>query len=185
MLKLPTCSPPWHQLYSFLAHLGLIAAPYHPLPYSTPALRFSLRVRPFLSLSLPEVPSYEEFASRVSLQAPEVSRQVALQKIETNDQASSILEFADQALKAARKDWEVISKAKAETAQCVGCEDWWRGSVKNVVRACITANIMIATSKKATSNAAYRDARSVLKVEVVKSDELYHAFWVVPRISAK
>ena len=185
MLKLPTCSLSWHQLYSFLAHLGLIAAPYHPLPYSTPALRFSLRVRPFLSLSLPEVPSYEEFASRVSLQAPDVSRQVALHNIETNDQASSILEFADQALKAARKDWEVISKTKAETAQCVGCEDWWRGSVKNVVRACITANIMIATSRKAMSNAAYRDVRSVLKVEVVKSDELYHAFWVVPRISAK
>lgn len=130
------------------------------------------------------MPSYLEFASRVSFQAPEVSHQVAPQNIETNDQASSILEFADQALRAARKDWEVISKAKAETAQCVGCEDWWRGSVKNVVRACITANIMIATSKKAMSNAASMDARNILKVEVVKSDELYHAFWVVPRISA-
>ena len=102
-----------------------------------------------------------------------------------NNQASSILDVADQALKAARKDWEAISKAKAETARCVGCEDWWRTSVKNVVRACITANIMIATSKKAMSNAAFKDARDILIVEVAKSNELYHVWWMVPRISAK
>lgn len=141
-------------------------------------------------MSLPEVPSYKEFACRVSLHNPErdaggFSHQTAPIKIETNDQASSILDFADQALRAAKKDWEVISKAKAETAQCVGCEDWWRISVKNVVRACITANIMIATSKKAMSKAASKDARDILKVEVVKSNELYHAWWMVPRISAK
>lgn len=155
-----------------------------------PSLRYSLRVRPFLSVSLPEVPSYPEFASRVSLHTPErdagnPSLQTASTKLETNDQASSILDFADQALKTARKDWEAISKAKAETARCDGCEDWWRSSVKNVVRACITANIMIATSKKAMSNAASKDARDILEVEVVKSSELYHAWWIVPRISAK
>lgn len=177
-------------LFSFLAHLGLIPAPYHPLPYGTPALRYSLRVQPFLSVSLPEVPSYPEFASRVSLHtlerdAGDPSHQTASTKIETNDQAVAILDFADQALKAARKDWEAISKTKAETARCVGCEDWWRASVKNIVRACITANIMIATSKKAMSKAASQDAREILKVEVVKSNELYHAWWMVPRILPK
>lgn len=177
-------------LFSFLAHLGLIPVPYHPLPYSTPALRYSLRVRPFLSVSLPEVPSYAEFASRVSLHTPEKdagdpSHHTASTRTEMNNQASSILDVADQALKAARKDWEAISKAKAETARCVGCEDWWRTLVKNVVRACITANIMIATSKKAMSNAAFKDARDILIVEVAKSNELYHVWWMVPRISAK
>ena len=141
-------------------------------------------------MSLPEVPSYAEFASRVSLHTPErdvgdPSYHTASTRIETNHQASSILEIADQALKAARKGWEAISKAKAETARCVGCEDWWRTSVKNVLRACITANIMIATSKKAMSTAASKDARDILIVEVVKSDELYHAWWMVPRVLAK
>ena len=136
------------------------------------------------------MPSYSEFATRVSLHtlgkdAGDSFHQIAWTKIETKDEASSILDFADQALKAARKDWEAISKAKAETAGYVGCEDWWRTSVKNVVRACITANIMIAKLKKAMSNAASKDTQDIIKVEVVKSDELYHAWWVVPRVSAK
>lgn len=173
-----------------MAYLRLIPAPYHPLPYSTPALRYSLRVRPFLSVSLPEVPSYPEFEHRVSLRTPEKyaadpSQQTASTKTETNDRASLILDFADQALKVARQDWEAISKANAETARCVGCEDWWRASVKNVVRACITANIMIAISKKAISNAASKDVRDILQVEVVTSNELYHPWWMVPRISVK
>ena len=147
-------------------------------------------MRPFLSVSLPEMPSYPEFVSRVSLHSLErdagnPSQQTASRKNQSKDQASSILDFADNALKAAKKDWEAISKAKAETAQCVGCEDWWRTSVKNVVRACITANIMIATSKKAVANAVSKDAPNVLKVEMAKSNELYHTWWVVPRILEK
>ena len=104
---------------------------------------------------------------------------------EIRDQSSSILDFADQTLKAARRDWEAISKAKAETARCVGCEDWWRTSMKNVIRACITANIMIATLKKAISNAASEDAQDFPIVELAKSNELYHAWWIVPRILAQ
>lgn len=114
-----------------------------------------------------------------------LSDETAATRIQNKDQASSILNFADHALKEARKDWEAISKAKAETARCVGCEDWWRTSVKNVVKSCITANIMIATAKKAISNSASKDTRDILQVEVVKSDELYHTWWIVPRILVK
>ncbi len=147
-------------------------------------------MRPFSFVSLPEVPSYSDFASRVSLHPPgraagDSSHQTASETNESKDKASSILEIADQALKTARKDWEAISKAKAETAQCVGCEDWWRTSIKNVVRACITANIMVATSKKAMSNSKSTEVQDMLKVELVKRHELYHAWWMVPRISAK
>lgn len=147
-------------------------------------------MRPFLSVSLPEVPSYPEFASRMTLHTSERvggnhSQQKALEKNDIRDQAYSILEFADQALKVARKDWEAISKAKAVTSQCVGCEDWWRTSVKNILRACIMANIMITTSRQAMSNAASKDAGNMLKVDLAKGHELYHAWWIVPRISAK
>ena len=57
--------------------------------------------------------------------------------------------------------------------------------MKNVVRSCITANIMIATAKKAMSNATSKETRDILQVEVVKSDELYHTWWIVPRLLAK
>ena len=113
------------------------------------------------------------------------SYQTTSRQNEAKDQASSILAFADQALRTARKDWEAISKVTAETARCVGCEDWWRFSVQNVVRACITSNIMVATSKKAMSDIPFVDVGDTLKVEVVKSHELYHAWWIVPRILIK
>ena len=146
-------------------------------------------MRPFLSVSLPEVPSYSEFASRVSLHSESIvgdpPHQWVSGRKENIDQASLILDFADQALRIARKNWEAISKANADTARCIGCDDWWRGSVKNVVRACITANIMVATSKKALSSAASTDVRNILKLEVVKSHEHYHAWWLVPRISVR
>lgn len=176
-------------LFSFLAYLGLTPAPYHQLPYSRPALRYSLRMRPFLSVSLPEVPSFPDFVSRVSLDDPErnagdLVHQAASSKNQTREKASSILELADQALAAARKDWEAISKTNAGIARCIGCEDWWRASVKNVVRACITANIMTTISKTAMSNAASKDVRNSLRVELLKSNELYHTWWIVPRISA-
>lgn len=178
-------------LFSFLAHVGLVPAPYHALPYSTPSQRYALRMRPFLALSLPEVPSYSEFASLVSLRTSETTDTMNGQSIpatqaEINAQAFSILDVADQALKVGRREWEAVSKAKAETARCVSFEEWWRSSVKNVLRACITANIMIATAKKALANAGSgsKNVQDVLKVEIAESGQGYHAWWIVPKISS-
>jgi hypothetical protein len=159
------------------------------MPYSTPELRYTLRMRPFLSMSLPETPSYEEFASLVSLRTPEnpethgSSRSSATPAL-LKEQATSILEVADQALKIARKEWEAVSKANAKTARCVECEDWWRASVKNVLRACITANIMVATAKKTVANAGSKNIRDALSVKIPDSGKGYHPWWIVPRITA-
>ena len=96
-----------------------------------------------------------------------------------------ILDAADQALRVARKDWEAISKVSAELARCEGCEDWWRIGVKNVLRACIAANIAVATARKAVLNAGNTSMKSVLKAEMVESGKGYHAWWIIPRILAK
>lgn len=175
------------KFYSFLSHVDLIPAVYHDLPYSKPELRYALRMRPFLSISLPEVPSYPEFTALVSVRSA-VKPGVQGSRPSTtdlNEQALNILDVAEEALKVARKEWEAISKANAETARCVGCEDWWRTSVKNVLRACITANIGVATAKKITANTSSTGLREKLKVEIMESEKGYHAWWVVPKISAK
>lgn len=177
-------------LFSFLAHLGLVPAPYHALPYSTPSQRYTLRMRPFLSLSLPEVPSYSEFSSLVSLRSPDTvntedSQSNSATQAEINAQARSILDVAEQALKVARREWEAVSKTNAETARCAPCEDWWRISVKNVLRACITANIMVATAKKVIASAGSNNAHDILKVDIAGSGQGYHMWWVVPKISTR
>jgi hypothetical protein len=177
-------------LFSFLAHMGLVPVPYHALAFSTPSQRYTLRMRPFLPVSLPEVPSYRDFASLVSLRTPDPSNvgnatPASTTQAEINAQAVSILDVADQALKVARREWEALSKAKAETARCVPCEDWWRTSVKDVLRACITANIMVATAKKALANAGSKNAHDMLKIEIGESGKGYHAWWIVPKIAIK
>jgi len=77
-----------------------------------------------------------------------------------------------------------VSKANAKTARCVECEDWWRASVKNVLRACITANIMVATAKKTVANAGSKNIRDALSVKIPDSGKGYHPWWIVPRITA-
>ncbi len=141
-------------------------------------------------MSLPETPSYEEFTSLVSLRTPEKPETDARKRGPATpdivkEQASSILEVADQALRVARKEWEAVSKANDKTVRCMGCEDWWRMSVKNVLRACITANIMVATAKKTVANAGSKNIRDALGVELAGSGKGYHPWWIVPRITAK
>ena len=147
-------------------------------------------MRPFIPISLPEVPSYQQFAALISLRTPDKNSMYGPKvtpptQSEVNQQAAQMLELAEQSLKAARREWEAVSKANAETARCQGCEDWWRNSVKNVMRACINANIVVSTAKKALANAGSRNARDVLNVEMVESVKGYHRWWIVPKISAK
>ena len=96
-----------------------------------------------------------------------------------------MLDAADEAMKSARKDWESISKANAEVARCVGCEDWWKTGVKNVLRACIAGNIAVATARKAIINVGNQNVTDFLEVEVARSGTGYHPWWIIPRVVAK
>lgn len=146
-------------------------------------------MRPFLPLSLPEVPSYPEFSSLVSLRTPETTdvQDSNASKDEIKEQALSILDVADQAMKAARKEWDAISKTDPQTARCLGCEDWWKASVRNVVRACIAGNIAVATAKKGlmAPSGNDRNTTDILRVELPEKEKRYHAWWTVPSISVQ
>ena len=153
-------------------------------------------MRPFLGLSIPEVPSYAEFAALASLPLADVP---ATSKSATKPQSASdkpttealaLLDSAAEALKNARKEWEAISKASSTIARTKNCDDWWRADVKNVLRACIAANIAVGTAKKAVAGAGKsKRVTDVLRVVVGAGDGdkgkgSYHAFWIVPKVMA-
>ena len=153
-------------------------------------------MRPFLGLSIPEVPSYAEFASLASLPLADVP---TVSKLATKPRSASdkptnetlaLLDLATEALKNARKEWEAISKASPTIARTTNCDDWWRADVKNVLRACIAANIAVGTAKKAVAGADKgKRVTDVLKVDVGASDGDkgkggYHPFWIVPKVIA-
>ncbi|KAL9047417.1 MAG: hypothetical protein Q9214_000008 [Letrouitia sp. 1 TL-2023] len=168
-------------LYVFLGQVGALSTRGRTAPYGKPEHRYSLRMRPFLQLSLPEVPPYADYASLIAFPpAPAI-------RPGDQEQAPSNLVLAEQAMKVARREWDAISKLSAATARCVTCEDWWEGSVKDVVRACIACSVAIATVKRGLANAEAegRPLADVIQVEVVGSEMAYHPFWAVPKILPK
>lgn len=143
-------------------------------------------MRPFLSLSLPEVPSYEDFCSLVSLQTSEHGGlNTNPSEDESKEQVLSILDIAEQAMKVGRREWEAMGKKSAEAARCQGCEDWWKGSIRDVVRASIAGSIAVATVRKglmATGGGKKKKIKDVLKVDIPGQDKRYHSWWVVPSV---
>ncbi|KAL9124316.1 MAG: hypothetical protein Q9217_006342 [Psora testacea] len=154
-----------------------------------PTLRYQLRMKPFAPISHPPVPSFDQFMVLVSLRSPATTASEVSEVLEADrlEQALGILEVAESALKEARKKWEFVSKADADVAKYVNCEEWWRVCVKNVLRSCIAANVSIATAKKAMENENGRNLEvgKKLKVEIQESGKNYHAWWIVPKITAK
>lgn len=131
-----------------------------------------------MQLSIPELPSYDELATATTI-APTSKMNNGGQSSE--ERISSILDIAEEAAKVARKEWETISKLDAETARYTNCEEWWRASVKNIIRACIACSIAIATAKKGFQHA--KSLSDVLRVEIPRAGKHYHDFWVVPKLS--
>ena len=144
-------------------------------------------MKPFGMISYPPVPSFDQFMALVSLRSTEAtaSEVSGVFTVDKKQQALGIIEVAESALKEARKKWEQVSKADATTAKCVNCEVWWRESVKNVLKSCIAANVAVATSKRVLADAETSSKLGErLKVEMVEIGKSYHAWWIVPKITA-
>lgn len=144
-------------------------------------------MRPFLPIALPQVPSYSDFTSLISPRQTAAPTDIQRPNHTTAliTQASLILDIADQTLREARKEWDAVSKTDPKTAQCTSCEDWWKSSVRDVVRACITGNIAVATAKKGLANLGKKEAKDIFTVMIPEKENRHHAWWVVPSISVK
>ncbi|MCJ1285332.1 hypothetical protein MMC26_004672 [Xylographa opegraphella] len=166
------------KLYISLAHLSLLPANFD-FPYSTPAFRYSLRMRPFLPISIPSVPSYEEFSSLVNPLSAQPQDRSALSRSLEAKRLDSLLEAAELATKIARKEWEAVSKSSAETARCQGCEKEWKVKQKDVLRSVIAVGIAVAGVRKWIAGGM---EAGKMKVEV--DEKGYHDWWVVPKVKA-
>lgn len=152
-------------LYIVLHRRGLIPSP--PLPYSNDALRYELRMKPFLPIGLPEFFPYEQFQFAVS---------------QSDESTADLLTFAAEAVARARKDFELLSKLDGATARYLGSEEAWKKNVKDCLRACISASISISVVKRASDTAESTGKELDIKVEVPPVGQGYHDWWIVPKI---
>jgi hypothetical protein len=160
-------------LYVVLSRLSAISSP--PRPYSHDAIRYELRMKPFLAIGLPELLPYDQFKLAVT---------------QPDESTDDFLQFAAEAATRAKKDFELMSKLDGQTARCLGSEQSWQRSVKDCLRACISTSISISVIKKALDAAAAPNrkgkgrgmAEVKLKAEIPPVGKGYHDWWAVPKI---
>lgn len=157
-------------LYTVLERHELI--PLTPHPYSTDEIRYEQRMKPFLGISLPELLPYQQFHDAVR---------------QPTESSLVLLTYAEQAVAASKREFEMLAKLDAQTARCEGkwCDEAWHKNAKEEVKSCIAASIAIMTVKKAIEVAeAASETELKLKVECLPAEKSYHDWWVIPKVLA-
>ncbi|KAK7415529.1 N-alpha-acetyltransferase, non-catalitic subunit [Neonectria magnoliae] len=153
-------------LYTVLARLNLVKAP--PRPYANDELRYELRMRPFAPIGLPVLPTFEDFTTGTA--QPDVS-------------TPEILEYAERALAGAIRGFKTFSSNfTAEDAFSVGSHERWSTSMKNGLKSCFATGIAIIAVQKALQQ-SLKTGELKIKAEVPTTDNCYHNWWVVPKIT--
>ncbi|KAJ5151272.1 uncharacterized protein N7482_010524 [Penicillium canariense] len=169
-----------HALYVLLARHNVLPSASSPEAYSSDRLRYELRMKPFMPISLPELVPYEEYQREATLDG---------------DADTTILDRASKAITEARKAWEAtlangafsedVSSPTREPS--IAIEEDWRRDIKDTMRACIGASIAIETVKKALLGDSPPSEKKPVNLQVVipeiGSKTQWHDWWIVPQIS--
>lgn len=179
-------------LYTVLLRLGLLRAPARP--YSDDVLRYEIRMRPFATIGLPQLPSFDDF--RRATAQPETS-------------IPELLRYADGAVGGAKKGYEALARMQDVQTFSVGCHDRWLAAVRACQKATIAAGLAVAALQRAVEQhekdqkaAAEKDQGGDemadgegekktkvmvgedmgLRVEMPEEGKGYHDWWIVPKV---
>lgn len=167
-----------HALYVLLSRHGVLPLAASTQAYSTDRLRYELRMKPFIPISLPELVPFEDFQRESELEG---------------DSDATILDRATKAITEARKTWDVLlsqgpfleeSSSGKEPPSAI--EGDWKLDVKDAMRACIGASIAIETVRKALASKAPKQALNLeVMIPGIGSKARWHEWWVVPQVGEK
>ncbi|KAJ5142575.1 NatC N(alpha)-terminal acetyltransferase Mak10 subunit [Penicillium bovifimosum] len=170
-----------HALHVVLARHKILPIASSPQAYSTDRLRYEIRMKPFIPITLPELVPFDEYQREAALEG---------------DSDAAILDRASKAITEARKAWEAtltngafiedLSTSSRPPPSAI--EEDWERDVKNTMRACIGTSLAIEAVKKGLATASSAQDQS-LNLEVVVpeigSKSRWHDWWVVPQVSEK
>ena len=177
-----------HRMYNVLNRHDLLLR--RPRPYSCTRLRYDLRLKQLLQMSIPEPFDHDKF------------RQQSLLASESD---LELLGDATKAVGQARKLWEAVLKAgwsskaagraaSTSTGEGGSSENWiktdvereWTVQVKDALRACIATSIAIGTLRAVLQaceeEGAKKAARLSCTVPRPGTKNWYHDWWIVPII---
>ncbi len=171
-------------LYTALGRLKLVVPP--PRPYSTDELRYEIRMKPFVTIGTPELPTFQDFTRAVT---------------QPDYPTEYLLNSANAHISQARSHFDTLSKVNDKDSFTIGSHERWLKSTKDSLRSAISANIALSTLRKslgkdildmplerATLDNRIQDRPGQdwgINVEVPKPEKTYHSWWIVPKISEK
>ncbi|KAE8151173.1 amino-acid N-acetyltransferase subunit Mak10 [Aspergillus avenaceus] len=169
-----------HALYVLLARHNILPTASSAQAYSSERLRYELRMKPFIPITLPELVPYEEYRREAILEG---------------DSDEIVLERATKAISEARKAWEAtlangpfIRETQSQANPAPAIDEDWKKDIRNTMRACIGASIAIETVKKAlaargSSKNASTGVNLTVSIPEMGSKLRWHDWWIVPQVS--
>lgn len=152
-------------LYTALQRLGLVVPP--PRPYSTDALRYDLRMKPFASTGIPELPSFEAFTGATT--QPDVS-------------TPNLLEYAERAVGGAKKGCEMLKKLNAEESFTTKSHSRWVAGTVNCHKSAIATGLAVSVVRRALAKTP-SGKNLGLEANIKPPQDRYHEWWIVPNVS--
>lgn len=146
--------------------LNLLSPP--PRPYSTDELRYEIRMRPFIPIELPELPTFAEFARSVKQEdKPDVA----------------LLITAESAVVGAKKGYEVLTKFSDKEAFTAQCHGRWLQTTRGGFKSAIQAGLAVSTLKRVVDGKEKGEPIKVdVKVPHPEDKGTHHEWWIVPTI---
>ncbi|KAJ9665442.1 N-alpha-acetyltransferase, non-catalitic subunit [Coniosporium apollinis] len=164
-------------LYALLHYLKLLPVPERP--FSAPALRYELRMKPFLlTVEPPTPPPFDEYRQR--------THPLGDYDQPSSDELSKGLKAmsadADDAVKMAKAEFAALKKLGAKAARCEAVEDAWKKNIASMLSSCVAAGIATSAVKAACSERGGVSRPPPLKIEMPEAGKRYHDWWVVPKV---
>lgn len=175
-----------HSFYTILLYLHLLPQPKRPtaMTQQQEALRYELRMKPFLALQPPEVPPFPSFQAAVLPYGSYASPDSTFYN-DLRNPDSTTWQKIDLHLKAAKESFAALKKSGAVSAKAGGVEKAWGEEVKGLLASCVALGVAVVGVKSAVGSIERGEEKDIgIKVDipVVGAGKRYAEGWVVGKV---
>lgn len=164
------------QLYVLLQYLNLVPTPNRP--FSTPALRYELRMKSFLHIQSPALPLFEDFFT-----ALHPYDDYATSAFLPHINGTYLAKAAELSIQEAKREFTGLKSLGAAAAKTTCVEESWKADVGKRLMSVIAAGVEVATVAKACGEITGKEEFGrVYRVETMETGRRYHDWWVVPKV---
>ncbi|KAF2755619.1 hypothetical protein EJ05DRAFT_108735 [Pseudovirgaria hyperparasitica] len=156
-----------YALYMRLHYLQLV--PILSRPYSESSLRYELRMKPFLRLNPPQIPTFEAFEEATRM--PSGSQDDVFAKYDV-----------EGSVKEAKEAWAALKRLGARAAKSEVVQAAWEKNLASTIQSCIACGIAASTISNIPKDAGTGRVKEMFQVEIPGEGKRYHDWWVVPKI---